>query len=135
MPFTRDEISASNAEVYDFPAPATMEALKSVLVLCRFVSTRRPLEKLFSAGSVMRLHKKIFHDTKTLLSEAFFSISTQPPQPPHPATTYKKNNLELRVRKTFVQLNRRKINFPSQPFLKRQTSFSANNSLIILFVS
>lgn len=109
-------------------------------ICARFYVASSPLAALsrsffFSAGSIMRLHRKIFHDTKTLLSETFFSISTQPPQTSPSRVDVQKNNLELRVRKTFVQLNRRKINFPSQPFLKRQTSFSANNSLIILFVS
>ena len=72
MIFTRDEISASRSQFYP-------EALKSLFFFYVFMSLfRSPLEKLFLATSVMRLHRKIFHDTKTLLSKTFFSISTQP---------------------------------------------------------
>lgn len=82
MSFTRDEISASNAEVYELSVLPRSSKI-SALFLCVYVApVRSPLEKLFLATSVMRLHRKIFHDTKTLLSKTFFSISTQPLFPP-----------------------------------------------------
>lgn len=80
----------------------------SVLFLCVYVALiLSPLEKLLLATSVMRLHRKIFHDTKTLLSKTFFSISTQlfhSTSSPNSSSFLVLNTKDCpRVRKTFSQ--------------------------------
>lgn len=105
------------------------EALKSLFFLHVFVSPSFEvlLRSFFLATSIMRLHRRIFHDTKTLLSETFFSISTQPLFYPFflRQTCVKPEKIEMPAcKKNFCsKLNRREINLLSQLFLQPGNKF------------
>lgn len=79
-------------------------------------------------SALMRLHRKIFHDIKTLLSETFLYFWSE---------ALACEQRQETKHKSFVQLNQSEINFLSQTvsFMNTKQVFPANISLIILFVS
>lgn len=88
--------TASNAEVFDVSAPASLKHQNfcSLVASLRLAALSR--RAFFLAASVMRLHEEIFYDTKTLLSETFFSISTELPQPSPSQVNDEKKTVERR---------------------------------------
>lgn len=79
-----------------------------------------PSARSFIAESVMRLHRKIFHDIKKPFCQNHSSISRlETLDRAHTKSKAAARNKTSEIKKSFVQLNQSEINFLLQPFLSR----------------
>lgn len=108
---------------HDFHTPPTFRGLPYATLLRKlFPSVPIPLTLLacfFIAESVMRLHRKIFHDIKNPFVRTILLFLDSKPSTEHTQKVKQRQETKRKNKKSFVQLNQSEINFLLQPFLSR----------------